>query len=73
MAAYFPDYAMLVNPGTLNINNTNDSGFAYVNIPSVKLYTDKVKFTATVSPTAGTGTDNHELSLTEPMAHCRTH
>lgn len=56
MAAYFPDYAMTVNPNTLNLNNVNDSAFAYVSVPSVKLYADKVKYSATVTPPPGSGT-----------------
>lgn len=55
MAAYFPDFGLFAR-GPINIaNGTNDSGFAYITIPSVKLYTDKVHFTGTI-PAPGTGT-----------------
>jgi len=56
MGAYFPDFAMRLNPGVMTLNGINDSGFAYVSIPSVKLYTNTARFTATVTPTPGAGT-----------------
>ena len=69
MGAYFPDYAMKVNPTSLNVTNQDDSAFSYMSIPAVKLYDNSVKFTASVSPapTAGTITftflnkDNNNL------------
>lgn len=54
-SSYFPDYAMLINNSSFGIGGTNDSVFRYVSIPSTKLYTDKVRFTATVTPTPGAG------------------
>jgi len=53
--AYFPDYAMKLNPIKTFAGN-NDSAFVRVLIPSVKSYSDYVKFTATVDtlPAAGT-------------------
>src|SRR4030095_2061845 len=56
MAAYFPDFAMKVIPASAGMNGTNDSVFAYVSIPSVKLYADKVRFTTAVTPPPGSGT-----------------
>jgi hypothetical protein len=56
MGAYFPDYAMRMVPSVLNLNNQSDSGFAFVVVPSVKMYTDKVKFTAAISPNPSAGT-----------------
>ncbi len=56
MGAYFPDFAMRVTPSTMNLNNQSDSGFAFVTVPSVKMYTDRAKFTATISPAPGAGT-----------------
>ncbi|MBI5403468.1 MAG: T9SS type A sorting domain-containing protein [Ignavibacteriae bacterium] len=53
--AFFPDFAMKTNPTTLNSIGNNDSTFLYVTVPSVKLYTDKVKFTAVVTPTPASG------------------
>lgn len=53
--AYFPDYAMKLNP-TKNYAGNNDSAFVRVIVPSVKSYNDYVKFTASVDtlPAAGT-------------------
>lgn len=56
MGAYFPDFAMKVQPSTHTMTNINDSDFSYVSVPGVKLYTNKVKFSATVSPAPGAGT-----------------
>ena len=56
MGAYFPDYAMKVNPSSLSVTNQNDSAFSYMSVPSVKLYDKSVKFTASVSPTPSGGT-----------------
>jgi hypothetical protein len=53
---YFPDYAMRVLPSTHAMGNVNDSDFSFVSVPSVKLYTNSVKFTATISPAPGAGT-----------------
>jgi len=53
---YFPDFALTVIPATHSISGINDSDFSYCRVPSVKLYTDKVKFTAVVTPTPGAGT-----------------
>ncbi|MFA5404421.1 MAG: T9SS type A sorting domain-containing protein [Ignavibacteria bacterium] len=54
--AFFPDFAMKLYPPTLNTIVNNDSTFVNVSVPSVKLYTDKVKFTAEIVPTPTTGT-----------------
>lgn len=52
---YFPDYAMLAEPASAQMYNANDSLNVTVNIPSVKLWTDKVTFTATITPTPAQG------------------
>jgi hypothetical protein len=54
--AYFPDFAMKLNPTSLNTVSNNDSTFVYVSVPSVKLFTDRVKFTAEIVPTPSAGT-----------------
>jgi hypothetical protein len=54
--AYFPDFAMLRRPTAFNLQGQNDSGFIFVSVPSVKLYTEKAKFTASVSPNPPSGT-----------------
>jgi len=52
--AYFPDYAMKTNPTVTSVGS-NDSTFISVIVPAVKLYNDRVKFTATLDslPTSG--------------------
>jgi len=56
MGSYFPDYAYKVLPASHTMTNVNDSDFSYCSVPAVKLYTNKVKFSATITPTPGTGT-----------------
>jgi hypothetical protein len=56
MGSYFPDFAMRVNPATVNMNNQNDSQFVFISVPSVKLYTDRAKFTSSITPNPTTGT-----------------
>ncbi|MBE2217642.1 MAG: T9SS type A sorting domain-containing protein [Ignavibacteria bacterium] len=56
MGSYFPDFAMKTTPVVNIANGTNDSGFAYVSIPGVKLYTDTALFTATITNPPGSGT-----------------
>lgn len=51
MAGYFPDFAMLMSRSTIAMTGT-DSTTVSATIPSVKLYTNTVKFSATVSPAA---------------------
>jgi hypothetical protein len=56
-AAYYPDYAMKVNPATIaSLGNNGDSAFIFVSVPAVKSYTGKVKFSATVTPAPANGT-----------------
>ena len=57
MGAYLPDYALQVNPSTLSINNGNFTTFRAV-VPAVKLYTDTVVFSATITPTPSAGALN---------------
>jgi hypothetical protein len=51
MTAYFPDYAMLARSARDTLKNT-DSTTITVTVPSVKLYTHSVRFSAAVSPSA---------------------
>ena len=53
---YFPDYAMKVNPSVVGMGSLADSSFIMVSIPSVKLYSYTVKFSAVVTPPPTTGT-----------------
>ncbi len=72
MGSYFPDFAMKTTPVVGISNGTNDSGFAYVSIPGVKLYTDTAMFTATVTNPPGTGTLTPTfLNRTTPAAQDR--
>jgi len=52
--AYFPDYAMKTSVTNTSVAS-NDSSFVNIIVPAVKLYTDRVKFTATLDslPTSG--------------------
>ncbi|MEP7145596.1 MAG: T9SS type A sorting domain-containing protein [bacterium] len=45
--AYFPDYAMKTSIPYLNVNNGQSATFK-VSVPGVKLYSNKVKFIATI-------------------------
>jgi hypothetical protein len=54
--AFFPDFAMKLYPTTLNTILNNDSTFVTASVPSVKLFTDRVKFTAEIIPTPAAGT-----------------
>lgn len=52
--AYFPDYALRMSPSAITINSSNFTTFRAV-VPAVKLYTQSVTFTATVTPTPAAG------------------
>lgn len=56
MGSYFPDFAMRVAPTGQGLNGVNDSLFAYVTIPAVKLYNDTAIFSAAVTNPPGAGT-----------------
>lgn len=51
MVAYFPDYAYKINQSRQTMYNINDSTFTFCSIPDVKLYSNKVKFTAAIIST----------------------
>ncbi|MCC6864813.1 MAG: T9SS type A sorting domain-containing protein [Ignavibacteria bacterium] len=55
MGAYFPDFAMKTTPNIGIATGNNDSGFAYISIPAVKLYNDTALFSATVTNPPGSG------------------
>ena len=55
--AYFPDFAMQINPSLINVNN-NNSAYVTVKVPSVKLFTDRVKFTASIDTMPAVGSIN---------------
>ena len=56
MGGYFPDYAMKLYPTIDSLNAIQDSAYVSVSVPSVKLYDNSVKFTASVTPPPGSGT-----------------
>jgi hypothetical protein len=53
---YFPDYAMTVSPNSVIISLNGGSENVDVAVPAVKLYSNDVTFTASVSPTPPSGT-----------------
>jgi hypothetical protein len=55
---YFPDFALTLSPNIHSIGSQNDSDISYISVPSVKLYTDKAKFTYTITPAPATGSIN---------------
>jgi len=55
-AGYFPDYAFLVSPAVVTVISAGDTGYVTLDVPSVKLYTSSVTFSATVTPPPGAGT-----------------
>jgi hypothetical protein len=56
--AYFPDFAMAVDHSIDTLFTNSDSTIYTVSFPEVKLYTDTVLLSASISPTPTTGTLN---------------
>ena len=61
-SGYFPDYAMRMNPSTTSINSNNGVRDIRMVVPAVKLYTDTVVVTSTITPAPAAGT----FSITYP-------
>jgi hypothetical protein len=61
-SAFFPDFGMRVTPTVDSIRGTGGDISFYMEVPSVKLYTDTVLVTATITPTPAAGT----LTVTYP-------
>lgn len=53
--AYFPDFAMKTGTSYINVNNGQTATFN-VSIPAVKLYSNKVKFSAVIDTAPASGT-----------------
>ena len=53
MGSYFPDFAYKLSPSSDSINAVNGQIDLLADIPAVKLYTDTVKFSTTISPNPG--------------------
>jgi len=58
---FFPDYAMQVAPAVDSLGGDADSVYYNITVPSVKLYDDKVTFSATFTPTPAIGTISIEF------------
>lgn len=56
MSSYFPDYAVRMFPTSDSLRATGGDASITVVIPSVKLYSDTVLFSATITPTPAAGT-----------------
>lgn len=57
-SAYFPDFGLRVSPTADSLNPISGDITINVQVPSVKLYTDTVNFSATVLPPPTTGAIN---------------
>lgn len=60
-SSYFPDYAMKFRSTTDSIASAGQTKDYYVSIPSTKLYTGRVKFTAALATTPVNGTVTIQL------------
>jgi hypothetical protein len=61
-SAFFPDFGMRVTPTVDSLRATGGDVSYFMEVPSVKLYTDTVLVTATITPTPAAGT----LTITFP-------
>lgn len=66
--AYFPDFAMSINKTTQTLYAPNDSSDFTVSIPAVKLYSDTVVLSATITPAPTSGT----IGFTYPQGNLIT-
>jgi len=55
MTAFFPDFALAIDHSTATLYTSLDSVVFQVSVPSVKLYSDTVILTTTISPAPATG------------------
>lgn len=55
--AYYPDYAMKTSTSSISVNNGQSATFRAI-VPSVKDYTNRVKFTATIDTLPASGSLN---------------
>ena len=55
---YFPDFALLATPTIVSVTGNADSAFVTLDVPSVKLYSTSVTFSASVTPTPPSGSIN---------------
>jgi hypothetical protein len=59
--AYFPDFGMRLTPTSDTLNGLSGSKTFTMQVPSVKLYTDTVLITTSITPTPPSGTINVTL------------
>jgi hypothetical protein len=52
---YFPDFAMLVSPNMVSLQQSGGTDFVTVDVPATTLYSSDAIFSATVSPSPATG------------------
>jgi len=55
VTSYFPDFALSINHNTDSLYVANDSADFIVSVPAVKLYSDTVVLTGTITPTPASG------------------
>jgi hypothetical protein len=56
VTAYFPDFAFALTPATATLSQGSDSTNFTVSVPAVKLYSDTVVLSGTITPTPTAGT-----------------
>lgn len=56
--AYFPDYAMKLSTASITIPGSGGNQTVQMQVPSVKLYSDNVQVSHSISPTPGAGNIN---------------
>ncbi|MFZ4522302.1 MAG: T9SS type A sorting domain-containing protein [Bacteroidales bacterium] len=61
MTGYFPDYAMAIDHAVDTLYTASDNAIFQVSIPEVKLYTDTVMLSASISPVPSAGTITFEF------------
>lgn len=54
--AYYPDFGMRMNPSVDTLKTTNDTTSLFMEVPSVKSYTDTVIVSAEITPAPASGT-----------------
>jgi len=69
MCSYFPDYAVKLSPATDSLRATGGDINIKMVVPSVKLYSDTVLISATITPTPATGT----ITITYPNGQSLAH
>ena len=66
--SYFPDFAMRLTPSVDSLQISNDTTSYFMQVPSVKLYSDTVIVSAEITPTPTSGT----FTITYPSGNILT-